>query len=479
MIFTRFYNEPLAQASYLIGCPHSGEAVVVDPIRDVEPYVEAADQAGLRIVAVTETHIHADFVSGARELAAAAGARLHLSDEGGADWKYAYAGPDDARLLRQGDTIRLGEVQLEALHTPGHTPEHLSFLVSDFSIGSSPMGVLTGDFIFVNDVGRPDLLEKAAGIAGTAREAARVLYRSLQQFGAQAEYLQIWPGHGAGSACGKNLSAVPQSSLGYERRFNWAFQITSEDAFVELVLASQPEAPRYFGEMKRINRLGPRILGGFRRPPRIAEHRLPGLLADGALVVDTRSAADFAAGHVPGTVNLPLNASFTTWAGWLLPYDREIYLIAEEHAHAGVDRAVRELALIGLDQVGGYFGVEAPEAWSRSQGPLEAAGQIGLGELTQGLQEGAVWLIDVRTPAEWAAGHIPGARHLPLGNLPDRIDEVPADRPVVLHCQGGSRAAIGASLLQARGRRDVLTFPLGFGGWQGAGQPVIRGQGPE
>jgi hydroxyacylglutathione hydrolase len=316
MILERFYDDKLAQASWLVGCAATGEALVVDPHRDVEVYVAAAEAQGLRITHVTETHIHADFVSGARELAAATGARLYLSDEGGPDWRYAFAAEDGAVLLHDGDTFMVGNVRIEAMHTPGHTPEHLSFIVTDTAGADRPMGVFTGDFIFVGDVGRPDLLEKAAKVMGTMEAGARTLFRSLRRFAAQVpDFVQIWPGHGAGSACGKALGAVPQSTLGYERLFNWGLVEDDEEAFVRAVLAGQPEPPKYFAGMKRINREGPRVLGGFPRPRHLQEARLVELMESGALVVDTRSAADYAVEHVPGTINIPLNRSFNTWAG--------------------------------------------------------------------------------------------------------------------------------------------------------------------
>lgn len=254
MYFQRFYHAALAQASYLVGCQRTGAAVVVDPLRDVGPYLEAAAAPGLRVTHAAETHIHADFVSGARELAARAGAELLLSGEGGAAWQYAYAPSDGAgavraRLLRHGDHVAVGDVRLDVLHTPGHTPEHLSFVVADRvadeATGVGPWGVLTGDFVFAGDVGRPDLLERAAGEAGTMNAEARTLFRSLERFRALDDRLLVWPGHGAGSACGKALGAVPATTVGYERRANWALREGDEDAFVRLVLAGQPEAPRY------------------------------------------------------------------------------------------------------------------------------------------------------------------------------------------------------------------------------------------
>ena len=244
MLLERFYDDKLAQASYLVGCAATGEALVIDPHRDVAQYVRAAEAEGLRITHVTETHIHADFVSGSRELAQRTGATLLLSAEGGSDWQYAFAREAGAVLLRDNDVFRVGNIAVRVLHTPGHTPEHLSFMITDTASTDRPMGVFTGDFVFVGDVGRPDLLERAAKMRGTMEVGARALYRSLQAFKRLPDYLQLWPGHGAGSACGKSLGAVPSTTVGYERIANWGFADMTEDRFVEAVLAGQPEPPK-------------------------------------------------------------------------------------------------------------------------------------------------------------------------------------------------------------------------------------------
>src|SRR5919107_886935 len=261
LIFRRLFDPKLAQAGYLIGCPATRQAIVIDPSRDAERYLEAAREESLQISHVTETHIHADFVSGARELAHRTGARLHLSEEGDVRWGYRYPASCVVSWLKERSRVEVGRIELQVLHVPGHTPEHLAFLLSDRAKGTEPMGALTGDFLFVGDVGRPDLLERAAQAKGTMEQAARQLFQSLRRFRDLPEFLQIWPGHGAGSACGKSLSAVPQSTLGYEKRFNWAFAVADEDEFVRAVLAGQPEPPRYFAQMKRINQSGPPLLG--------------------------------------------------------------------------------------------------------------------------------------------------------------------------------------------------------------------------
>ena len=489
MIFQRFFDDKLAQASYLVGCVATGEAAVVDANRDVEPYVRAAEREGLRIVAVTETHIHADYLSGSRELAARTGAKLHLSDCGPAEWKYGFAATDQARLLKDGDEIKVGNVILRAAHTPGHTPEHLSFLIIDGAATKDPMGVITGDFVFCGDVGRPDLLEKAVHVRGSAEVAAKTLWQSLQKFRAWPDHLSLWPGHGAGSACGKGMSSVPSSTVGYEKRVNWAFQAKDERAFIDGVLAGQPEPPAYFATMKRLNKEGPRVLGGLKEPPlldfnklRVESHesRDPKPASgtrnsrlgtrDSQLLVDLRSAADFAAGHIPGSLGIPLNKSFTTWAGSLLPYDRDIHLIFPDRDAAGLREAVRDLALIGLDRIAGYWTVEAIDWWREQGRPLTTVTQLEVGELAKG----GYTVVDVRAASEWVEGHLKGAIHIPLPELEARLGEVPVGGPLVLQCAGGGRSMIAASLLQAHGISGVANLTGGYGAWLRAGLPTEK-----
>ena len=480
MIFLRFFDDKLAQASYLIGCLATGEAVVIDANRDVEPYVRAAEHEGLRITAVTETHIHADYVSGSRELSARTGAQLHLSDCGDADWKYGFAASDKVRLLKEGDEIIVGNVRLRVLHTPGHTPEHLSFLFIDGAATTEPMGILTGDFVFCGDVGRPDLLEKAVQVKGAAAQGAKVLWQSLAKFRALPDHLSMWPGHGAGSACGKGMSAVPSSTVGYEKRVNWAFLAKDEKAFVAGVLAGQPEPPAYFATMKRMNKEGPRVMGGLKLPALLdfgklgvgssefAPHpsKLPA--PNSPLLMDLRSSADFAAGHLPGSLSIPLNKSFTTWAGSLLPYDRDLHLIFPDRDAAGLREAVRDLALIGLDRIAGYWGVDAIDWWRDQGHPLTTVSQISPASLAAAKHT----VVDVRAASEWEAGHIPGAIHIPLPELADRIAELPTDRPLVLQCAAGGRSMIAASLLQAHGIAGVVNLSGGYSAWLKAGLPI-------
>lgn len=479
MLLKRLYDTKLAQASYLIGCAATGEAIVVDPNRDVEQYIRAAADEGMRISRVTETHIHADFVSGSRELAQRTGAELLLSDEGDAGWKYAFATSAGAKLLNDGDNFMVGNLKFDVIHTPGHTPEHISFLVTDTPATDKPMGAITGDFVFVGDVGRPDLLEKAAKISGTMEGSARTLFRSLQKFKQLPDYIQIWPGHGAGSACGKSLGAVPFSTLGYEKIANWGLGVADEEEFVQTVLAGQPEPPKYFAEMKRINKEGPRILGGFHRPELFPASAMDGLLRKRELIVDTRPAPDFASGHIPGSINIPLNKSFNTWAGWLLPFDRDFYLIVDAQCSHCIDESVRDLAMIGLDRVAGYFSADVIEAWAASGGELATVPHISATELAQRVRRGDVAVIDVRGRSEWEAGHLPGVPNIPVGYLTDHLRDIPRSKPVVVHCQSGARSAIAASVLQASGLTNVINLAGGFAEWQKQKLPVEREKGAE
>ena len=475
MLLERIYEDKLAQAAYLIGCQRTGAAAIIDPNRDIDRYIEAAERQRVQIVAVTETHIHADFVSGAAELAARTGARLYLSGAGDRDWQYARASEWNAEILFDGSTFNIGDVRVEAAHTPGHTPEHLTFLVTDTASATEPMGALTGDFIFVGDVGRPDLLERAAGIAGTKEASARALYASLQEFKKRPDYLQIWPGHGAGSACGKELGAMPQSTVGYERLFNWALAETDETRFVEQVLTGQGDPPAYFAVMKRVNRDG--VTNGTSASPRaIDAAQLKTLLVErSAVMVDARPVADFARQHVAGSVNIPHGRSFLKWAGALLPYDGDVALVLPGGLSAA-EPVIKDLSLIGLTRITAVFPAESIAAAASSGVATPSVSQLRVTRLADPEARNGLIVLDVRNDDEWTQGHIPGAIHIPLASLPRRISELPPDRPIAVHCQGGTRSAIATSLLQRHGR-DVSNVPGGFSEWERDGFPIARGDG--
>jgi hydroxyacylglutathione hydrolase len=463
MLLKYFYDRALAQASYMVACQKCGEAIIIDPARDVTPYLEAARIEGMRIAHVTETHIHADFVSGARELAHQTGAKLYLSGEGGPDWLYRY---DDGniQLLKNGDVIAVGEVRLDVIHTPGHTPEHLIFQLTDTAGANRPMGLFTGDLLFVGDIGRPDLLETAAGIMNTKEAGALDQFDNLRLLEALPDFLQIWPGHGAGSACGKSLGAVPSSTLGYEKLFNPAFQIEDVDRFVDWLLDGQPETPRYFAQMKHVNREGPALLGTLSPVEPLEGFILPEAVKDG-LVIDTRSAEAFAVGHHPNTINILPTDKFSTYAGWVVDFSRPVYLIAETEL---VERLVRELRAIGVDNIPGYFTPARVENYFTQTlellSPEAAAAQI---------ESGNALLLDVRNASELESERIDGAQHIMYGLLPDHLDELPTDKPIIVHCASGVRSQLAASLLQTHGFTKVASMDGGLDDWKAAGLPII------
>ena len=461
MLLRYFYDEKLAQASYLIGCLEVGEALIIDPARDTQPYIDEAAAQGLRIAHVTETHIHADFVSGSRKLAHQTGARLYLSGEGGPDWQYAFA-DGNTTLLRDGDSWMVGNIRIEALHTPGHTPEHLTFRVTDTLGADAPLGLFTGDFLFVGDVGRPDLLEEAAKIMGTREVGARQQFQNVQRVKQMPDYLQIYPGHGAGSACGKALGSLPTTTLGYEKMFNPAFKIDDEDQFVEWLLADQPEAPRYFAQMKHVNR-DDQPLGDMDDIPTLPPEQLDAVLERGCLIIDARPREDFAQAHIPGTLGIPPTRSFSTYAGWFVDFERPVYLIA--NADALADR-IEELRAIGVEDIAGIFSPEAVTTHPR---------QVMISEMTPAEAQAAgagIQFVDVRGRNEYKDGHIDSALNIPLGYLPDHLDELPRDRLLVLQCQTGVRSQIAASLLEKHGLHNIASMTGGLENWMQSGLPL-------
>jgi hydroxyacylglutathione hydrolase len=458
MLLRYFYDEKLAQASYLVGCVATGEALVVDPARYIAPYLRAAEKEGLRITHVSETHIHADFVSGSRELAAVTGASLYLSDMGDANWKYTFADDTNVILVGDGDSWKVGNIKVEVLHTPGHTPEHIALMITDTAGADAPMGIFTGDFLFVGDVGRPDLLETAAGYKGTKEVGARQQFQSVARFQALPDYLQIWPGHGAGSACGKALGAIPSTTLGYEKRFNPAFQFTEESEFIGWLLDGQPEPPTYFAQMKKVNKLGPRLTTALPTPVSYDRATLDAILEDGGQVFDLRNRGQFAAAHVAGTINVPAdNNSFVTNMGWLVDYERPVYiLLPDSDAETSI---LRDLRAIGIDYVPGYF---SPAVLTHD---TQALPVITARELAKRLPQNGMLILDVRGQSEYTEQHIIGARHIPLGYLPTALKTLPKDVTLVTHCASGYRSQIAASLLEAAGFENVIALNEGTECW--------------
>jgi hydroxyacylglutathione hydrolase len=475
MFLRTVYDDKLAEAAYLIGCQRTGEAIVIDPERDVDRYEKIAAANGLRIVAVAETHIHADFISGGRELAEK-GAKVYVSDEGDADWKYQWldkkmgAGEYDYRLLKNGDTFLVGNIEFKAVHTPGHTPEHLCFMVTDRGGGADkPMGVATGDFVFVGDLGRPDLLESAAGFAGKADPSAHRLYQTVRKFMDWPDYLQVWPAHGAGSACGKALGAVPQSTVGYEKMFNASvLAAKTEQGFVDFILDAQPEPPLYFARMKRDNKMGPRVLGGVPTPRELSVDDLKKVVEKKAMVIDTRSWAAFKQGHLPGALHLPLNNTFNTDAGSLIGENDVIHLIIEP---SRVDEAVRDLIRVGLDKFCGWYDASKLEQFVAAGGTLVPTAEVTVGEARVLLDTTKPFVLDVRRKTEFAEGHIAGADNIAHTRLLSRLDEVPKDRHILVNCRSGARSARACSLLQRHGYQ-VTNLAGGMLAWEAAKVPV-------
>lgn len=456
MYFEQIYERGLAQSSYIVGCQVSGTALVIDPRRDVDIYLEIAEREGLSIRYVTETHIHADFLSGTRELATKTGAEILLSDEGGRDWQYAF----EHTPLKDGDSTRLGNLRLDVMHTPGHTPEHISFLLYDLPSGQEPRMFFTGDFLFVGDVGRPDLLEEAAGIAGTREPGARTLWNSLDRLSDLPDHLQIWPGHGAGSACGKSLGAVPNSSLGYERATGWAFRAKDEDSFVAELLDGQPEPPYYFAEMKRRNKDRPEssILIELPAIPELDPVEVRDRCREGDVqVIDLRQSEGFFDGHMTGSFNVPFDQGMSTWFGWILDYDRPVVLVGER---VQIGPAQRALLRIGIDRLEGFL--EAGRVTALDG--LEVTESILVTEARRRRDSGAL-VLDVRGVTEYEEGHIEGAMQIHTGRVRQSVEALPHDREIVVHCQTGYRSAIATSVLAAVGFSRIANIRGGYEAW--------------
>lgn len=465
MFFQHVYDKSLAQASYFIGCQKAGVAAVIDPKRDVDTYLEIAKANNMKITHVLETHIHADFLSGSRELAKITGADMYLSDEGGEGWEYEF--PHTG--VKDGDKIKLGNLTFDVLHTPGHTPESISFLLTDNPAINKPVMLFTGDFVFVGDIGRPDLLEKAAGMKGTQDVGAKQMYESIKKFEALPDYIQVWPGHGAGSACGKALGSVPSSTVGYEKIRNWAFQFEKDETgFVKYLLEDQPEPPKYFAMMKKLNKVDRPLLTEVPKLRELSEEELKANLAKGMKLIDARDKSEFAKGFIPGSINIQGNNSFSTWAGWFLKYDEPFMLLADEKQ---LDDLTRKLMRIGLDNIEGY--ISGTSKWDETGGTLQKATIISLEETKNLIHNNNVQVVDLRGAAEYKSGHIAKAENVFVGTLPENLDKISKDQKVIIHCQGGDRASIGYSILARNGFTNVANFSGSINEWVNAGEPLV------
>ena len=462
MYFQHVYDKTLAQASYFIGCQKAGVAAVIDPKRDIDTYLEIAKQNNMQITHVFETHIHADFLSGARELAAVTGAKMYLSDEGGEGWQYEFAHEG----LKHGSQVMIGNLKIDVLHTPGHTPESISFLLTDTPASKEPVMLFTGDFVFVGDIGRPDLLEKAAGMVGTQNKGAEQMYESINLFANLPEFIQVWPGHGAGSACGKALGAVPSTTVGYEKKRNWAFSYgTNKAGFIDFLLTDQPEPPKYFAKMKELNKVDRPLLTEVPTIKELSKSDLNAATAKGIKLIDTRNKQDFEKGFIEGSINIQGNNSFSTWMGWFVTYNEPFILVANP---SQMDDLTRKLMRIGLDNIYGF--VDAAKINELSDAPLLCSKMISIDAVKSNT---TAQVIDIRGVSEFNSGHIAGATNVFVGTLLQNLDKVPKDKPVIIHCQGGDRAAIGYSLLVKEGYTNVSNYSPGMNEWIKEGQAVV------
>jgi hydroxyacylglutathione hydrolase len=460
MYFQQFYLGCLAQASYMIGS--DGEAAVVDPRRDVDIYIEEAEKQGLTIRHVIETHLHADFVSGHRELAEKTGARIYFGARAGATFDHVG--------VHEGDEIRMGRVILRFLETPGHTPESISVVVVDLEKSAEPHAVLTGDTLFIGDVGRPDLL----GARISPKDLAGELYDSLhEKLLKLPDSVAVYPAHGAGSLCGRNISSETSSTIGQQRRFNYALQPMPREEFVKMMTTDLPEAPEYFGRDARLNREGPGSLDALPPPPPLSPSEVETRMGRGAMLLDTRGAAEYGTAHIPGSLHIGLGGQFASWAGTLLSPQMPIVLVAEDEGRVAEARV--RLARVGLENVAGYLdgGILA---WDREGRPLARTEQISVDELRARLAEdGSLRVLDVRRPGEWRGGRIAGAEHLPLNELEAKAGTLGADANHFLAtvCAGGYRSSIAASVLERAGVKKTLNVVGGMAAWTAAGYETV------
>jgi hydroxyacylglutathione hydrolase len=457
----------LAIYSYMVGDETSKECAVIDASRDVDYFLDMAEREGLRITHILETHVHADFVSGSRELKARLGDDpvISCSGLGGPEWTPPYAD----RVIGNHDTIRMGPIRLEAVHTPGHTFEHVIWALYDETRSAdTPWLLFTGDFVFVGDVGRPDLLGE-----DIRKVLAAQLYRSVfDELPAFPDFTEILPGHGAGSLCGKAIGSRSASTLGYERRFNGSLATAPEDEWVRTLLEGMPIAPPYFRRMKKVNAEGPRLIG--LDPTGRTRYRAEQVyerVCEHCLIVDVRPKEAFAASHIPGAINIPLGAVMPTWAGWVLPYDHPTLIVLDDPAD--MPQVVTHLLRVGFDDVRGYL-EDGMDRWQTAGFETARLQTMSVHDLATRLKDrDAPFVLDVRSEREFDAGHIAEAHHIHGGLLQDRVAEVPRDREVAVICGSGYRASIASSFLKRRGYDRVTNVLGGMSGYAAAGYPTL------
>jgi len=454
MYFQQFYLGCLSHASYLIGS--GGVAAVVDPQRDVGIYIEDAARNGLRIGYVVETHLHADFISGHQELAAMTGAKIYLGAQAGAGFPHV--------PVQDGDELRFGDCVLRFLETPGHTPESISIVVTDTARSPGPYAVLTGDTLFIGDVGRPDLAPN-----NTPQELAGMLYDSLHnKLLTLPDSVLVYPAHGAGSLCGKQMSAERSSTIGQQRAENYALRPKTKEEFVRLLTAELPERPGYFALDAEINRSGPTPLGDLPIPEGLSAKAILDMQRDGLIVLDTRPSGQFGGAHIPGAIHIGLSGQFASWAGRVIGLNSQIALVAEERE--GMLEARTRLARVGMENVAGYL-EDGMAAWFQAGLPVEELPQVSVQDVNREIEH--LQVVDVRQPGEWEQGHIALAVLKPLPKLIAMLGDLDRGRPVAVHCKSGYRSSIGASLLQREGFGSVMNMIGGIDAWRACELPVV------
>ncbi|GAB3067852.1 rhodanese-like domain-containing protein [Salinicoccus sesuvii] len=447
MFFKQFFDQKLSQTSYMVACQKTKEAIIIDPKRVLDEYAEVAQSEGFTITSATETHIHADFASGLRDSGRRFNARLLVSGEGDETWQYRHM-PEDTQYLKDGDVFAVGNVELEVIHTPGHTPESISFVLTDRGAGSDePMGMFTGDFLFVGDIGRPDLLEATVNTEGATREGAVAMFDSLKKLNDYPDFMQIWPGHGAGSACGRSLGAVPLSTLGYERRNNWAFKFEDKETFVKELTRDQPEPPNYFARMKKVNRDG---LSEF-SIKEVAVHS-PDELSN--QIFDLRNKEDFRKGFRNGAINVPYDSKFLQFVGWYIDYDMPMTVFANPEDST---RLQKDLASIGFDNLQLIVPIEESDKYYD-----DTYDNLSPEQLVQGHQNKNI--LDVRSTSEYKTGSLGNSHHIHFGQLDKHDLPFNREETIYVHCQSGIRSAIALSILKRLGYKNAINIEKGYKG---------------
>jgi hydroxyacylglutathione hydrolase len=464
LVFKTIQTEGIAELSYLVGDDDEGVTAIFDPRVDVDVYIDMAREAGVAITHIFETHIHADLVSGSRELSARVeSAKIYNSSEGGAEYGF------DREKVKDGDRFEFGEVLVTARHTPGHTPEHLSYLLADVDHPDEPWGILTGDSLFVSSAGRPDLLGEKH-----TKQLAEQQFHTLRDFYLKMpDHVMIHPNHGAGSPCGADIGARLSSTIGYERKFNSFLQFNDAESFTDFAIKTAPPVPRYYPVMKRVNAQGPEILGNLPRVPALPPKAFKEAIEKKAgVLVDTRMMLAFGGGHIPGALNIGGSPILSIWAGWMLDPNEPILLVLE--SDDDLDRTVRLFVRTGYTKFAGYL-TGGMKAWDAAGLPLERIGQMSVHELNE--RKSSLQVLDVRSPGEWKKGHVPGARHIFVPELRDRMNEIDRNKPTAVYCGSGYRASIATSILKPQGLNELWNVPGSWEAWKKAKLPIEGADG--